>query len=145
MWYRPTLKKIELYSPRYKTGQRIWYTWKSIKMTVFLQIALCSLAEVYDSFGVTYCLRHQGVNSFQTTRCKNPEVSHLITCHCKTLKSHELQCYILAGRDQMFRRVCSTVKIVLSFQTWAKCGAFWGHYDDLPSRRLASDLHLLVW
>jgi hypothetical protein len=60
----------------------------SMKMTVFWDFEQCSLVEVYQRFRGACCLNHQGKaasvsetsgNFYQTTRCNNPEDSHLHT------------------------------------------------------------------
>jgi hypothetical protein len=71
-------------------------------MTVFWDVAPCSLAEIDQSFRGVYCLHHQGdesslmmeaistsemsVNVYQTTRRNIPDDSHLHTCR-ENLKS----------------------------------------------------------
>jgi hypothetical protein len=79
-------------------------------MAVFWVVALCSLVRVYRSFRGACCLDHHGndrciialmmevastsktsVNFYQTTRCNNPEDSHLHTRYYENLKSHKLQ------------------------------------------------------
>jgi hypothetical protein len=61
-------------------------------MAVFWVVAPCSLVEVYKRFGGPCCLHHQGdrtlVNFYQTTRCYNPEDSHLHTHRRESLKSY---------------------------------------------------------
>jgi hypothetical protein len=58
-------------------------------MAVFWVVTPCSLVEVYQRFRNPCCLRHQGdekaartsetlVNFYQTTRCCNPEDSHVL-------------------------------------------------------------------
>jgi hypothetical protein len=65
----------------------------SMKMAVFWVVSPCGLVEVYQRFRGGFCLHHQGderwaimeatstseksVNFYQTTRCNNPEDSHL--------------------------------------------------------------------
>jgi hypothetical protein len=63
------------------------FTAVSTKMAVFWFVAPCSLVEFYQRFRGPCCLHHQGdrpartsetlVNFYQTTRCYNPEDSHL--------------------------------------------------------------------
>jgi hypothetical protein len=74
-----------------------------MKMTVFWDIAQCSLVEVYRHFKGACCLHHQGmimeaagtsemlVNFYWITWCNIPEGTHLHTDLCKNLKCHELQ------------------------------------------------------
>jgi hypothetical protein len=47
-------------------------------MAVFWDIASCTLVEIDQRFGGTYCLHHQG-NHHQTTWLNIPEDSHLHT------------------------------------------------------------------
>jgi hypothetical protein len=50
-------------------------------MTVFWDVASCSLVEVYRRFRGTCCLQHQGdqKNFYQTARRNIPEDSYLYT------------------------------------------------------------------
>jgi hypothetical protein len=72
-----------------------------VKMAVFWAVAPCSLVEVYQRFRGACCLQHQSdhrlvmeaadtpetsVNFYQTTRCNNPEDSHLHTRRLENLK-----------------------------------------------------------
>jgi hypothetical protein len=76
----------------------------SMKISVFLVVALCSLVEVYHHFRSSCCLHHQGtlmmetastsetlVNFYQTTRRNIPEDSHLHIRHRENLKSHKVK------------------------------------------------------
>jgi hypothetical protein len=71
----------------------------SMKMTVFWDVATCSLVEVYRRFRGAYCdialmmeaesTSETSVNFYQTTRRNNPEDSHLHTHRReKNLKYH---------------------------------------------------------
>jgi hypothetical protein len=70
----------------------------TLKMTVFWDVAPCSLVEVYECLRGAYCVHHQGdeatstteklVKFYQTAWCRIPEDSHLHACHCENLKSH---------------------------------------------------------
>jgi hypothetical protein len=68
------------------------FTAARIKMAIFWVVAPYILVEVYQRFRGACCLHHQGalmtvaastsetsVNVYQTTRCNNPEDSHLHT------------------------------------------------------------------
>jgi hypothetical protein len=67
-------------------------------MAVFWVVAPCSLIEIYQRFRRICCLNHQvdgaactsetSVNFYQTTRCYNPEDSHLHTRRRENLKSY---------------------------------------------------------
>jgi hypothetical protein len=81
-----------------------------LKMAVFWVVMLCSLIEGKGGFGGVFCLHHQGdhrseyviiavmieatstsetkVNFYQTTRCYNPEDSHLHTHRRENIKSY---------------------------------------------------------
>jgi hypothetical protein len=80
-----------------------------LNMTVLWVVAPCYLIDVYRRLKGSCCLHHQGdhllialmmeaastseksVNFYQTTRCNNPEDSHLRTrCYRENLKSHIL-------------------------------------------------------
>jgi hypothetical protein len=73
------------------------------KMAVYWVVAPCSLVEVYQRFRGPCCLHHQDddetlVNFYRTTRCYNPEDSHLRTHHSENLKSY-LDVYRLTLRS----------------------------------------------
>jgi hypothetical protein len=64
-------------------------TTDSVKMVLFWVVAPCRLVEVYRRFRGACCLRHQedrrsktSVNFYPTTRCNNPEDSHLQVIQC---------------------------------------------------------------
>jgi hypothetical protein len=55
------------------------FTAASIKMTVFMVVAPCSLVEVYRRFRDSCSLHHQGDGNFcQTTQRNNPEDSRYV-------------------------------------------------------------------
>jgi hypothetical protein len=63
-------------------------------MAEFRDVAKCSMVEVDRRFRGAYCLRHQvdeSLNFYSTTRCNNPEDSHLHTRR-ENLKSHKVIC-----------------------------------------------------
>jgi hypothetical protein len=72
---------------------------EEMKMTVFWDVAPCSLVEVYRRFRCAHCLHHQGdettrtskmsVNFYQTARHNIPEDVHLHTRHRQNLKSQK--------------------------------------------------------
>jgi hypothetical protein len=76
--------------------------WLSMKMTVFWDVAPCTLVEIYWCFRGACCLHlialmmevastsDTSVNFYQTTRCNISEDSHLHTCRCEKLKSQKL-------------------------------------------------------
>jgi hypothetical protein len=69
--------------------RKILYPWiKTAKITVFRDVAQCSLVEVHRRFRGAYCLHHQGDRPDQTTRRNIPEDSHLHTRRRENLKSH---------------------------------------------------------
>jgi hypothetical protein len=77
-------------------------------VTVFSDVAPCSLIEVYRRFTGAYCLMMNGVNTYstsvsfyQTTRCNVREDSHLHACHHENLISHicKVNCHRAAVTD----------------------------------------------
>jgi hypothetical protein len=86
--YRPT--KFTTYS---------WTVWivQIQNMTVFWDVAPCVPVEVYRRFRLIALMMKAEINSetsvnfYQTTRCNNPEDSHLHTRRRENLKSHIVQ------------------------------------------------------
>jgi hypothetical protein len=95
-------------------------------MTVFWDVSLCSLVEVYQRFRGAYCLHHQGaliiislileaastceilVNFYQTTQQNIPEDSHLHTYRREKLESHNLisnEMFPRYGKERM-KKIC---------------------------------------
>jgi hypothetical protein len=68
-------------------------------MTVFWDVAPCSLVEIDRRFTGAYCLHYEGdeavstsetlINFYETTRCNIPEDSHHHTRSRENLKSHK--------------------------------------------------------
>jgi hypothetical protein len=69
-----------------------WSALSFMKMTVFWDVAPCSLIEVYWCCRGACSHHNQGdgysTNFYQTAWRNILEESHLHTCHCKNLKSH---------------------------------------------------------
>jgi hypothetical protein len=89
-----------IYSYTINLAATEWDIAPGMKMVVFWVVAPCSLVEVYRRFKGACCLyiramstSETSVNIYQTTRCNNPEDSHLHTRRSKNLKS-----YIAPGR-----------------------------------------------
>jgi hypothetical protein len=75
-----------------------------LKITVFWDVAPCSLVEIGRRFGVAYRLLHQGdeiavifsktsIITYQTIQFSIPEDSRLYSRRRENLKSHEIECY----------------------------------------------------
>jgi hypothetical protein len=62
-----------------------------VKTTVFWDVVLCSLVEVYRRSEVLAASIIRAMSKFYQTTWRNiPEDSHLHTCHHKNLKSHHV-------------------------------------------------------
>jgi hypothetical protein len=73
-----------------------------VKMTVFWDVAPCSLIKVYRRFKCACCLHHQGdslsetpANFYRTSRRNIPEDSHFHTRRRENLESHRFRKYLI--------------------------------------------------
>jgi hypothetical protein len=93
-------------------------TLDNVKMTVFCVIALYSLAEIYRRSRCACCLHNQGdktsVNFYQSTRCYNPQDSHLHTWRRHTLNpTGKLFVWKRKGAEHLFETGFSVVSYLL--------------------------------